>query len=280
MSRFTMVARVYKHIRECIITNAKLMNETTLQLPEVNAATITQWYKIQISERCLHQFLYFNFFILCFHRYSRRYRSLEQNILMQGITAPDPPMAAPQIIPEALQKKESLHLETVIEPHHFILPPNTAGEAKLLKRKLQPIAQAPLPFQQALFSAAPPAPYILPSVQFTGVSTLPQVMITPGLSQTVPLNLPITFGVPLSAQTQRKDEEKLSGTGKRKYIKKTDVIICSKCKEERKPDSHKQYFGNWYCEKSATQSYDDWRAELQKRGYKKKKSGNDEPPAS
>lgn len=43
VSHFTMVARTYKHIRECILTNAKVMSETTIQLPEVNAATVTQW---------------------------------------------------------------------------------------------------------------------------------------------------------------------------------------------------------------------------------------------
>ncbi|XP_057184273.1 uncharacterized protein LOC130550779 [Triplophysa rosa] len=42
VSRFTMVARAYRHIRECILTNAKVMRETTIQLPEVNAATVTQ----------------------------------------------------------------------------------------------------------------------------------------------------------------------------------------------------------------------------------------------
>lgn len=43
VSRFTMVIRAYKHIRECILTNAKVMSETTIQLPEVNTATVTQW---------------------------------------------------------------------------------------------------------------------------------------------------------------------------------------------------------------------------------------------
>ncbi|KAG1973265.1 hypothetical protein F2P79_000769 [Pimephales promelas] len=42
VSRFTMVVRAYKHIRECILTNAKVMSETTIQLPEVNSATVTQ----------------------------------------------------------------------------------------------------------------------------------------------------------------------------------------------------------------------------------------------
>ncbi|KAA0721208.1 hypothetical protein E1301_Tti021593 [Triplophysa tibetana] len=45
VSRFTMVAPAYKHIRECILTNAKVMSETTLQLPEVNAATVTQCFR-------------------------------------------------------------------------------------------------------------------------------------------------------------------------------------------------------------------------------------------
>ncbi|KAI4809519.1 hypothetical protein KUCAC02_018395 [Chaenocephalus aceratus] len=40
-ARFKMVIRAYKHIRECVITNAKVMTETTIQLPEVNVATIT-----------------------------------------------------------------------------------------------------------------------------------------------------------------------------------------------------------------------------------------------
>lgn len=43
VSRFTMVTHAYKHIQQCIITNAKVMSETTIQLPEVNAATVTQW---------------------------------------------------------------------------------------------------------------------------------------------------------------------------------------------------------------------------------------------
>ncbi|KAJ8266838.1 hypothetical protein GJAV_G00135260 [Gymnothorax javanicus] len=39
-----MVTRADKHIWECIITNAKVMSETTSQLPELNAATVTQWF--------------------------------------------------------------------------------------------------------------------------------------------------------------------------------------------------------------------------------------------
>ncbi|KAK5891586.1 hypothetical protein CgunFtcFv8_018819 [Champsocephalus gunnari] len=104
-----MVIRVYKHIRECVITNAKVMTETTVQLPEVNVATVTQWF-------------------------SRRCRSQEQQILKQGIPAPDAPMAGPEKLLLAMQKGTSLFPGSLAEPHAFVLPPNTAGEAKLQKR--------------------------------------------------------------------------------------------------------------------------------------------------
>ena len=43
VSRFTVVTRAYNNIKECIVSNAKVMSETTIQLPEINAATLTQW---------------------------------------------------------------------------------------------------------------------------------------------------------------------------------------------------------------------------------------------
>ncbi|XP_073689357.1 uncharacterized protein [Garra rufa] len=136
VSRFTMVARAYKHIRECILTNAKVMSETTIQLPEVNAATVTQWF-------------------------SRRCRSHEQEILKQGIQASDAPMAGPDNLPAAMQKGPALFSGSLADPHLFVLPPNTAGEAKL-KRKSQPqaITQAP-PSHQGLPVIAPAPPLSL-----------------------------------------------------------------------------------------------------------------------
>ena len=65
VSRFQMVTRTYKHIRECIITNAKVMTETTMQLPEVNAATVTQWL---VYEHALYTHILCRAcFMHCFH---------------------------------------------------------------------------------------------------------------------------------------------------------------------------------------------------------------------
>ncbi|KAK7172336.1 hypothetical protein R3I93_004607 [Phoxinus phoxinus] len=156
-----MVIRAYKHIRECILTNAKVMSETTIQLPEVNAATVTQWF-------------------------SRRCKSQEQVILKQGIQAPEAPMAGPENLPAAMQKGQTLYSANLAEPHLFVLPPNTAGEAKLKGRSQpQAIFQAPPSSRLPVIAPAPPVslPFIVPPVQ------LPTV---PGTSQVMFFN-PITF---------------------------------------------------------------------------------------
>ncbi|XP_026110190.1 uncharacterized protein LOC113083135 [Carassius auratus] len=275
VSRFTVVARAYKHIRECILTNAKVMSETTIQLPEVNAATVTQWF-------------------------SRRGKSQEQEILKQGIQAPDAPMAGPETLPAALQKGPTLYPGNLAKPHLFILPPNTAGKAKLKGRSQpQAISQAPTSHQglPVIAPALPVSlPFILPSVQLpTVIGTCAPSTTVPGTSQVMFFNLPLPSVMPPSAQTptsgqdvpystqqyrKRKLERERTGTVTRKYVKKTDVILCRKCNKERKPPSHLQYFGNWFCKESETQSYDEWRAVLQERGYRKKKKGNGNPPAS
>ncbi|KAL3050137.1 hypothetical protein OYC64_012225 [Pagothenia borchgrevinki] len=104
------------------------------------------------------------------------------------------------------------------------------------------------------------------------------------------LNMPLPSAMPSATQAltsgqsnvpyttqqyrKRKEEREQSGSGKRKYVKKTDAIIYKNCNKDRKPPAHLQYFGNWYCKESETQSYEDWRAVLEQRGYGKKKRGD------
>ncbi|XP_073719234.1 uncharacterized protein [Misgurnus anguillicaudatus] len=271
VTRFTMIARVYRHIRECILTNDRVMRETTIQLPQMNASTISDWF-------------------------SKRDKSQDVGVTKQGINFPDAPMAGPEKLPAALQKGPTLFSGSLAEPHLFVLPRNTAGEAKLKRRSQPPaITQAP-PSHQRLPIIAPAIPvslpFILPSLQLpTVVDTSSSV---PGTSQVVFFNVPLPSAMPPSAQTQtssqavpystqqyrkRKQMREDTGTVTRKYVRKTDVILCRKCNKERKPPSHLQYFGNWYCKETETQSYAEWRAVLEGRGYGKKKTGNDNPPA-
>ncbi|KAJ4943827.1 hypothetical protein JOQ06_006321 [Pogonophryne albipinna] len=211
------------------------MTETTIQLPEVNVATVTQWF-------------------------SRRCRSQEQQVLKQGIPAPDAPMAGPEQLLVAKQKGTSLFPGSLAEPHTFVLPPNTAGEAKLQKRS-QPVAISqvpPPPAYYALPFLAPTPPFSTPYMMVPSVQ-LPQVpgpsQVVPGSSQMMLLNMPLpsatqalTSGqsnVPYTTQQyrKRKEEREQSGSGKRKYVKKTDAIICKKCNKDRKPPAHSLAIG-------------------------------------
>ncbi|XP_023811165.1 uncharacterized protein LOC105354341 isoform X1 [Oryzias latipes] len=255
VSRFTMVVRMYRTIRECVVSNARIMSETTIQLPEVNAATVTQWY-------------------------SRRCRAQEKLILNQGIPQPAASMAATEKLPDPLQKGTPLQMGTSAQPHIFVLPPNTAGEAKLKAK----------PQLQALAPQLSSTPFIIPSGSTSQVLVPPVLNVPFSFVMPPPPAVPIILAVPPSPQPlsstpyttqqyrKRKMEAEKMGIMKRKYIKKTETITCSKCGGNRQPPSHRQYFGNWFCEATETQSFDNWRAELQKRGYGKKKRGNDPPP--
>ncbi|KAK9966285.1 hypothetical protein ABG768_003407 [Culter alburnus] len=64
-------------------------------------------------------------------------------------------MAGPEELPAAIQKGPTLYSGSLAEPHLFILPPNTAGEAKLKGRSQpQAISKAP-PSHQGLPVIAP-----------------------------------------------------------------------------------------------------------------------------
>ncbi|XP_073714915.1 uncharacterized protein [Misgurnus anguillicaudatus] len=178
VTRFTMIARVYRHIRECILTNDRVMRETTIQLPQMNAKTISDWF-------------------------SKRDKSQDVGVTKQGINFPDAPMAGPEKLPAALQKGPTLFPGSLAEPHLFVLPRNTAGEAKLKRRSQPPaISQAP-PSHQRLPIIAPAIPvslpFILPSLQLPTVVDTPSSV--PGTSQVVFFNVPLPSAMPPSAQT-------------------------------------------------------------------------------
>ncbi|KAK1905295.1 Forkhead box protein E1 [Dissostichus eleginoides] len=202
---FTRLSDLYQNTVRC----EGVMTETTIQLPEVNAATFTQWF-------------------------SRRCRSQEQQVLKQGIPAPDAPMAGPEKLLVAMQKGTSRFPGSLAEPHTFVLPPNTAGEAKLQKRS-QPVAISqvppPPPYYALPFLAPTPpfsTPYMVPSVQLPQVPGPSQVV--PGSSQMMLLNMPLPSAMPSATQALTSESE--------------------------------------------TQSHEDWRAVLEQRGYGKKKRGD------
>ncbi|KAJ8249442.1 hypothetical protein GJAV_G00234960 [Gymnothorax javanicus] len=100
-----------------------------------------------------------------------------------------------------------------------------------------------------------------------------QVTAALGASQLMLFNLPSPSAPPPQTQVSNQDvpnatqqyrrRKQQTGSVTRKYEEKTDVILCRKCNKERTPPSHLQYFGNWYCGEPETQSYAEWRADLE-----------------
>ncbi|KAA0722786.1 hypothetical protein E1301_Tti008714 [Triplophysa tibetana] len=131
-------------------------------------------------------------------------RCKPQKLLKQGIQAPDTPMAGPEKLPAALQKGPILYSGNLAEPHLFILPPSTAGQAKLKGRsQSQAISQAPTS-HQGLPVIAPALPVlILRSVQRpTLIDTSAPGSAVPGTSKGIFFNLPLSSSMPPSVQTQ------------------------------------------------------------------------------
>lgn len=43
-TRWSLVCRAYKKIRDTVLNNARVMEETNIQLAEINNTTLSQWY--------------------------------------------------------------------------------------------------------------------------------------------------------------------------------------------------------------------------------------------
>ena len=145
----------------------------------------------------------------CFPRFSRRCRSQENDTLMQGVPSPDAPMAGPETLPVALQKATTLHSGNLAEPHLFILPPNTAGQAKLKGRpQPQAIHQAP-----PLGVIAPAPPVSLPfTAQLPTVPGPLQVMVfnppTPLCKELMPPSTPYTTQLYRKKKREIREEDR------------------------------------------------------------------------
>lgn len=116
-------------------------------------------------------------------RFNRRGKKQDRHILEQGAAPPKPPVTASSSLPPPLQKPANLPTKNKGDTHQFILPPNTAGTAKLRKRRVQttpPAVPTPPPMQESVTS--PPATRV--------------VILTKTHSPTVQLRQPLYLHVP------------------------------------------------------------------------------------
>jgi hypothetical protein len=71
---------------------------------------------------------------------------------------------------------------------------------------------------------------------------------------------------------KKREEKKAAGELVRQYKvrRTTKVYTCSRCGRSRTPDTHRQYYGQWYCPSTATESFEEWRSSREKRRQEEK----------
>lgn len=260
--RWSLIILAYRHIRQVIINNAVVMEKTTIQLPEMNTATVSSWYR-------------------------NRERQQERAVLQQGINAPGGKSTSSESLPPALEVKGNLYRPFSREEdiHTFILPPNTAGMAQVKKRHIVP--PSTLPQQQTSspsFFLAPSLPVqsLLPvqhsaatirSLQPAQSTVVFSQILLPAQHTAHSTQVSQSVDVPYTTQWNRrkKTKEEEEGRKKRKYERKSRSTICHQCEQERDPATHQQYFGNWYCQATAQISFAEWKKAKEEQGYGRKK---------
>ena len=135
-----------------------------------------------------------------------------------------------------------------------------------------PVEIPPIPILPV--SPAPSVPLQTFTVTIDGQS----YQLTQSSQPAVSSLCPADCTVPYTTQRYRKrklDQEK-AGIFKRKYTRKKEPS-CKFCGQARTEPTHRQYFMNWWCAATATCTFDDWKAEMLKKGYGKKAKHQDMP---
>ncbi|XP_070203744.1 uncharacterized protein [Littorina saxatilis] len=249
-SRWSLILRDYSRIRHLVLNNARVMEGTRLQLADINQATLTAWDRDRI-------------------------RRQEREVLEQGLRYQAPPMTASQPLPRPNPQPESLEMGNDDPRHEFVLPENTAGKAKKMKRKKAPPVPAPTPGVSTTAVADPsrPHPYafLLPSTQ----PDQPHPLLLPlPPSPHLPHLIP-TPARPVPATTdwyrKRRLEMKERGEDVVLHKRRKEISTCKQCGKDRLPHTHKQYYGAWWCEEKSSISHQDWlQQQKESRTVKKK----------
>lgn len=199
--RWTLVLRAYQKIKALVVQCPKVMNDTGIQLIDINQSTLTQWF-------------------------NRKSKQTERQVLEQGITLPKPSTTAPCLLPAALTRPTEL-VSGTSERHQFVLPINAAGTAKTVRR------------QRALLPKPPVA--VLPSYSLSEAQFPPgAVFISTPPVDTVPAAEP-ELPRSTMAYRRKRIEAELQGSVRQQGYNWKEGTICGQCGQQRLAESHRQY---------------------------------------
>ncbi|XP_026109429.1 uncharacterized protein LOC113081601 [Carassius auratus] len=242
LSRWDLILRDYRKIRQLILSNGMVMNDTTLQLVEVNQRTLTTWH-------------------------NNRLKGQEVSLLLQGLDLPEARPVALDVLPPA-------RVQPVVPPqyshqlHTYQMPPDTAGQAKTKFRKIAPSATCTSATATSIWPSAvhpqrsatsshlrticprPTAPHPL----------VPDTPTAPVVSQMflVPCPAPFSTINPGAISSEPPANDTATPT-KRSYNRTVKANSCRKCGQFRTQETgHSQYKGKIYCPNKETITKEQW----------------------
>ena len=246
LTRWTLILRAYKNIRDHLLSNATITSNTGLQLVTINQTTLTTW--------------------LNKHQKKQELITLRQGIAQQYQV---PAMTTNRSFPAALTEPATTPPVSPEKRHQFVLPPSTIGQCTKFRRRHtgmllpQPSATAPNPDSHPSTYTTHTLPggftilnMQLPTNQQSSIITMPSYQQYCG----PPPNMP------RSTFYYRKRKEKEAAVAKtdfeeKEYVprKPASMTICGKCKKLRDA-THKQYIGYVYCPTTEMLTFEEWRA--------------------
>ena len=199
--------------------------------------------------------MYPSFHIL---RFNKRSKDIERQVLGQGITLSSPPMTASTPLPPARTLPPELP-SGVTQQHEFTLPCNAAGAAKTTRR-----SGNILPNQMQCAPALRTFCAILPN---PGTST----------TQVETTMTPVTIAEPqipasMLCYRRKREQQGREGNVTRKRYNRKAGTTCRQCGEERSAESHRQYYGSWWCKKMSDIDFEVWVGKLKEQGKGRRKN--------
>ncbi|XP_026143958.1 uncharacterized protein LOC113118756 [Carassius auratus] len=242
LSRWDLILRDYRKIRQLILSNGTVMNDTTLQLVEVNQRTLTTWH-------------------------NNRLKGQEVSLLLQGLDLPEARPVALDVLPPA-------RVQPVVPPqyshqlHTYQMPPDTAGQAKTKFRKIAPSATCTSATATSIWPSAVHPQRSATSSQLRTICPrptaphplVPDTPTAPVVSQMflVPCPAPFSTINPGAISSEPPANDTATPT-KRSYNRTVKANSCRKCGQFRTQETgHSQYKGKIYCPNKETITKEQW----------------------
>ncbi|XP_048048328.1 uncharacterized protein LOC125269464 [Megalobrama amblycephala] len=249
LSRWELILRDYRRIRQLILSNGTVMSETTLQLVEVNQRTLTTWH-------------------------NERLKGQEVSVLLQGLELPEARPVALDALPPARVVQPVVPPQYSHQLHNYQMPPDTAGQAKTKIRKIQPAAACT---SATATSFEPSALHPQRSVTFSQLRTIyprptalhplaPDTSTAPAVSQILLLPCPAPFSsINPGAISSNPPANDTATPTKRSYNRTVKANTCRKCGQFRTQETgHSQYKGKIFCPNKETITKEQWLLNMRK----------------